>query len=177
MTAAETAFALRPKQDVRLQIQAPALWFPWTHGDPAVYTLRLEDGSEAKCHVRVNRMSEEAEEMVEELIDRFSDPPESVLNLIRIAKLKAKAHQVFLTEVTEKQGRIEFVFYERAPVDPTKIPAFVDRYDGALTFRADKKAPYFVYEAKNNRDARKEVLDFCEEFLPEMGDYLLDQGL
>ncbi len=121
--------------------------------------------------------TEEAEEMVEELIDRFSDPPESVLNLIRIAKLKAKAHQVFLTEVTEKQGRIEFVFYERAPVDPTKIPAFVDRYDGALTFRADKKAPYFVYEAKNNRDARKEALDFCEEFLPEMGDYLLDQGL
>ena len=115
--------------------------------------------------------------MVEELIDRFSDPPVSVLNLIRIAKLKAKAHQVFLTEVTEKQGRVEFVFYERAPVNPAKIPEFVARYDGALTFHAEKSAPYFVYEAKNSRDVKKDVLGFCESFLPEMGDYLLDQGI
>ncbi len=119
---------------------------------------------------------EEAEEMVEELIDRFSDPPVSVMNLIRIAKLKAKAHQVFLTEITEKQGRMEFVFYERAAVNPLKIPEFVARYQGALAFHAEKKAPYFVYEAKNNRDEKKDVLEFCEGFLDEMGDYLLDQA-
>ena len=119
---------------------------------------------------------EEAEEMVEELIDRFSDPPESVMNLIRIAKLKAKAHQVFLTEITEKQGRMEFVFYEKAAVNPLKIPEFVSSYHGALTFHAEKKAPYFVYEAKNSRDEKKDVLEFCEQFIREMGDCLLEQG-
>lgn len=119
----------------------------------------------------------EAEDMTEELIDRFGDPPESVLNLIRIAKLRAKAHEVFLTEVAAKGKRIEFVFYERAEIDVTRIPAFVEKYDGDLTFRADRLAPYFVYEERNNRGRMGEVLAFCDTFLGEMRENLLENGI
>ena len=49
---------------------------------------------------------EESEEMLEELIDRFGDPPKSVENLLWIAKVKAKAHSCFLKEVTQKGENI-----------------------------------------------------------------------
>ena len=38
---------------------------------------------------------EEAEEMLEELIDRFGEPPKSVQNLLTIARLKAVAHSIY----------------------------------------------------------------------------------
>ena len=41
-TVAETAFALQRAQKVDLSVASPALWYPWTHGTPAVYTLRLQ---------------------------------------------------------------------------------------------------------------------------------------
>lgn len=65
---------------------------------------------------------EESEEMLEELIDRFGDPPKSVENLLWIAKVKAKAHSCFLKEVTQKGENIRFVFLEHAAIDPVKIP-------------------------------------------------------
>ena len=61
---------------------------------------------------------EESEEMLEELIDRFGDPPKSVENLLWIAKVKAKAHSCFLKEVTQKGENIRFVFLEHAAIDP-----------------------------------------------------------
>ena len=42
---------------------------------------------------------EEAEEMLEELIDRFGEPPKSVQNLLTIARLKAVAHSVYIKEI------------------------------------------------------------------------------
>ena len=45
---------------------------------------------------------EESEEMLDELIDRFAEPPKCVENLLLIARLKALAHQVYVTEISEK---------------------------------------------------------------------------
>ena len=45
---------------------------------------------------------EETEEMLEELIDRFGDPPKPVENLLYIAKIKSLAHEVYMTEISQK---------------------------------------------------------------------------
>ena len=42
---------------------------------------------------------EEKDEMLEELIDRFGEPQKSVLSLLRVARLKALAHAVYITEI------------------------------------------------------------------------------
>ena len=54
---------------------------------------------------------EEGEEMLEELIDRFGEPPKSVENLLAIAQLKAKAHSCYYTEIKEFTDKIKFTFY------------------------------------------------------------------
>lgn len=50
---------------------------------------------------------EEAEEMLEELIDRFGEPPKSVQNLLTIARLKAVAHSVYIKEIVQREDLLK----------------------------------------------------------------------
>ena len=51
----------------------------------------------------------EAEEMLEELIDRFGEPPKSVQNLLTIARLKSLAHSAYIKEVIQKEDSLKLV--------------------------------------------------------------------
>ena len=109
---------------------------------------------------------EEGEEMLEELIDRFGDPPKSVTNLLMIAQLKAKAHQVYIREVMQKGNEFKLVLYERAKIDVAKIPELIDLYKTRLKFMPDAKGPYFILPFKlNDRKDEPEALALLEEFL------------
>lgn len=118
---------------------------------------------------------EEQDEMIEELIDRFGEPPKSVKNLLLIARLKAQAHKVYFKDVQQKGDCIKFVFYEKAKIRVAKIPDFVSCFQGALTFKQDTQNPYFVFQMNYNSktgksratDIIKMVLEKAEEILLE----------
>lgn len=117
---------------------------------------------------------EEAEEIVEELIDRFGDLPKSVENLLFIAKIKTMAHKAYFTEVAQKGETLKFTLYEKAKIDVAKLPEFVASYGNNLKFTADAKAPYFTYFLKkNSRDKNVDALEILEAFLTEAGEKLL----
>ncbi len=114
---------------------------------------------------------EEAEEMMEELLDRFGDPPASVCNLLKIAQVKAKAHRVYIKEITQKGKMLRMTMHEYAEIDTSKIPDFVKQYDGRLTFTAVGKNPAFTYNMmQNSRDAKKvQPLVLLAELTEAMG--------
>jgi len=117
---------------------------------------------------------EEAEEIVEELIDRFGDLPKSVENLLFIAKIKTMAHKAYFTEVAQKGETLKFTLYEKAKIDVAKLPEFVEAYGNNLKFTADAKAPYFTYFLKkNSRDKNADALEILEAFLTAAGEKLL----
>ena len=91
---------------------------------------------------------DESAEMLDELIDRFGEPPKSVENLLLIAKLKALAHEVYLTEIKETGVQIQLSFYEKACIDPAGIPELVSKHSPNLLFKADSKAPVLYYKRK-----------------------------
>ena len=93
---------------------------------------------------------EERDDMLEELIDRFGEPPKSVLNLLEITGLRGKAHRLYIKEVQGRPDRIVFTMYERARINPAKIPQLIASMDGAMTFRKSEP-PQFIYEMKNSR--------------------------
>ena len=116
----------------------------------------------------------EAEDMLEELIDRFGEPPKSVQNLIHVARLKARAHKDYFTNILQRDAQIRFVLYERADLHPEKIPEFVGHYEGTLQFIADAKQPAFLFlEGKNSKWKIKNVPDFVEDFLEDVERTLL----
>ncbi|HJF93323.1 MAG TPA: transcription-repair coupling factor, partial [Lachnoclostridium phocaeense] len=98
---------------------------------------------------------EEMEDMLEELIDRFGDIPRKVQQLLQIAGLKARAHRAYVTAVEQKDAQYIFTMYERAKVDPLKIPDMLAAYRGDLTFKAEE-TPCFVYEKKGGSRKVKE---------------------
>lgn len=99
---------------------------------------------------------EETEEMMEELLDRFGEPPKSVCNLLKIAQLKARAHHVYIKEIIQKGTVLRMIMHERAEINTIKIPDVVKQYDGKLTFTAAGKNPVFVYDmVRSSRDAKK----------------------
>ncbi len=93
---------------------------------------------------------EESEEMLEELIDRFGEPPKSVQNLLLIARMKSRAHQLYFTDIIQKGTDIRFALYEKARINAARIPEFVEGFYGALVFTADAKAPCFTFRMNRN---------------------------
>ena len=109
--------------------------------------------------------AQEREEMLEELIDRFGEPPKAVENLLMLAEYKARAHQNYFTEVTQKKDEVRFLLYERAKVNPVKIPEFVAKYGGKMKFYADKKQPLFVYNLKMNSREKESAVSVIDKVL------------
>ena len=104
---------------------------------------------------------EEQDDMLEELIDRFGDPPRKVQQLLMIAQLKAKAHAAYIIAVEQKGDEYKFTMYEKAKVNVAKIPDLLAKYKGELTFKADTENPYFIYckRRKNKKEKAEQILE------------------
>ena len=111
---------------------------------------------------------EEKDEMLEELIDRFGEPPKSVLSLLRVARLKALAHAVYITEIKQTGSLIKLTMFERARINSEKIPELITQYKSSLKFNMSEN-PYFTFDLKNGSVAKKrDVLDVVEELISQM---------
>ena len=112
---------------------------------------------------------EELEDMTEELIDRFGDIPKKVQQLLVIASLKSLAHSVYVTAIEQKGEEIRFTMYEKAKIDPSGIPKFLDSYKNDLIFRAEDP-PYFLYcrKGRNKKSNTENVLDTVRRILEDL---------
>ena len=79
------------------------------------------------------------DDMIEELIDRFGDIPRKVQQLLNIAGLKALAHSAYVTAVEQKGDAYQFTMYEKAKVQPQKIPGLLQAYHGSLVLDVYKR--------------------------------------
>ena len=85
--------------------------------------------------------------MQEELIDRFGDIPNSVENLLRIALLKAQAHEVYVNELQHKGAEVKFSLFGKAKLAVEKIPDFLATQENRVRFVPGVN-PAFIYKLK-----------------------------
>ena len=112
---------------------------------------------------------EEYLDMQDELMDRFGDIPKKVQQLLVIASLKSLAHSVYVTAIEQKGEEIRFTMYEKAKIDPSGIPKFLDSYKNDLIFRAEEP-PYFLYcrKGRNKKSNTENVLDTVRRILEDL---------
>ncbi len=111
---------------------------------------------------------EEYDDMLEELVDRFGEPPKSVQNLLAVANLKALAHSAWVTEVAQRGNEIKFTMFERAQADPKKIELLVKQYRGRLAFVMNTP-PYFrLSKPRRGMRDNEDVLVTVKEVLEEI---------
>ena len=58
------------------------------------------------------RTEEEADDVMDEIIDRYGDPPTAVSSLVQIALLRGEAGTAGFTDISQKQGFVNFVVKE-----------------------------------------------------------------
>ena len=91
-------------------------------------------------------------DMQEELTDRYGDIPASVDNLLKIALLKAKAHDVFITGIIQKQRNVRLNLYQKAGIDIGRLPELMAKYPNRLKLNPDKVPNFtFTIEDKNGK--------------------------
>lgn len=89
------------------------------------------------------------DDMLEELLDRFGEPGKAVLNLLAIAKLKAIAHQGYVTEIKQTGKIVRFTLYEKARLNTEGFPALIQKYRRGLQFKNEQE-PKFILEPQGN---------------------------
>lgn len=126
-----------------------------------------------EIYKKIAAVEDEAQrdEILEELIDRFSDPPKSVQNLLYIARLKAQAHRLYFTEIKQLGNEMQLSFYEKAKIKAENIPKVTEELGNRIKFIV-KDGPRFIYTIpkRQGRNASvieelREILEVCERNL------------
>lgn len=117
----------------------------------------------------------ESNDMKEELMDRFGTLPKSVLNLLRIALIRATAHRVYISEIVGKNEKIQVSMFPKARIKPEMIPEFLRGYGEEMTFSA-KGVPTFTYRYRKTGIVEKDaelLLGLTEDIIKQMQYVLL----
>lgn len=75
---------------------------------PDTYVTSQEQRMDLYRKIALIRTEAEQDDMIDELIDRFGEPPRSVFNLLQIALLKNKASDAGISEIVQKQETLFF---------------------------------------------------------------------
>ncbi len=71
---------------------------------------------------------EDYEDMLDELTDRFGEPTYEVLNLLMIAKIRAKAHEAGIAAISYKNKQIQIEMAQNVAVKVELLEPFLDKY-------------------------------------------------
>ena len=114
---------------------------------PSTYVKNEMQKLELYKRIALIANEEEYADMQEELVDRFGDVPNSVENLLRIALLKAQAHEVYVSELQHKGAEVKFSLFAKAKLAVEKIPDFLATQENRVRF-VPGASPAFIYKLR-----------------------------
>ena len=76
------------------------------------FVSRGEERMDLYRRMAAIRTQEDADDLLDEIIDRYGEPPKGVLNLIDVALLRANARKVHIRDIRQKAGEILFTLGE-----------------------------------------------------------------
>lgn len=98
-----------------------------------------------------------AQEILEDLKDRYGKPPKAVENLITIALIRYYAFKAGIALVSKKQKGFELKYFENAPVTPDKlIPVLAEYKENAVL--KPQSPPVILF--KPQKKPLKELIEF-----------------
>lgn len=101
-------------------------------------------------------------EILDEMIDRFGEPPAAVVALLDVALIKSMAKSANISEVVYREGKMTLYFKDT--IDFEQVSAIISKYHGRMLLSAGNK-PYMTMnlakdELKNPMEVIKDVLQF-----------------
>lgn len=112
----------------------------------------------------------DAEQVEEELLDRFGTIPKPAAHLLRIALIRATAHRMYVTEIKGSFGKIKISVKPDAPVKTENLESFLKQYNGKMQF-VRTGTPGFEYKYEKHGLIEKDevlLLEKTEQLLCDM---------
>ena len=130
---------------------------------PDRYVSSSEQRMDLYRRIAAIRTEAEADDLTDELIDRFGDPPPGVNALVHVALLRGEAGRAGVTDIAQKQGCLRFTVKD---FDMEKVSALYARpeYKGRLRVEAGSK-PCLSLKIK----AKSRVIDEARRFVRDWG--------
>jgi transcription-repair coupling factor (superfamily II helicase) len=126
---------------------------------PEFYVPSAEQRMDLYRRIARIRSEEDADDLVDELIDRYGDPPTSVSNLVTVALLRASALRCGIEEITQKGAVLRFGLGE-FDVEPIFTLCDLPEYKGRVTL-ANGDKPVLTLKVKSGEN----VLRLGQKFL------------
>ncbi len=95
---------------------------------------------------------EDMSEILDELIDRFGEPPQSVTNLLSIALIGKMARDANVTDINQKGDFVNFHVICVHPEDRARVEKLCTQYKKRLMFIEDKKPRVIMRITEKNSD-------------------------
>ena len=128
---------------------------------PEDYVHSTEQRMDLYRRIAMIRTEADADDLTDELIDRFGDPPPGVNALVHVALLRGEASRAGVRDISQKAGCLRFVL-ER--FDMAKVSALysLPAYKGRLKVEAGQK-PCLTLRIK----AARRVIDEARQFVAD----------
>lgn len=109
------------------------------------------------------RSDEDADDLLDEIVDRYGEPPKGVLNLVSIALLRAKAKAVGITDIRQKGSEVQFMLANLNFEAVSALCADSD-YKDRVQFIASAKQPTLRLKLASGVDPLKQCKIFVERY-------------
>ena len=127
------------------------------------YVSRSEERMDLYRRMAAIRSQEDADDLLDEIVDRYGEPPKGVLNLIDIALLRAKAKKVGIKDIRQKSGDVLFVLTNLNFEAVSALCNDTD-YKTRVVFLANAKEPTLKLKLANGVDSLKQSRVFIDRY-------------
>ena len=104
------------------------------------YVSRGEERMDLYRRMAAIRDQADADDLLDEIIDRYGDPPKGVLNLVDIALLRANARKVGITDIRQKANEVYFTL-SNLNLEAVSMLCSEEGYKNRIQFVASAKQP------------------------------------
>ena len=120
------------------------------------YVTRGEERMDLYRRMAAIRTQQDADDLLDEIIDRYGDPPKGVLNLIDIALLRAEAKLCGITDIRQKSDDVLLTMAEM-DFEAISLICSDSDYKDRLFFVASAKMPTLRLKLHNKADSLKQT--------------------
>ena len=135
---------------------------------PDRYVPAPEQRMDLYRRIAAIRSEEEADDLVDELIDRYGEPPRTVNNLISVALLRAAAAEADITDIAQKNGQLIFTL-EQFRLEPFSLLCGGERYRNRLLL-IPGDVPRFTLRLRKGDDPLRCAQNLVEDYARAYGE-------
>ena len=145
---------VKEEQDVQVDINISS-YIPDSYIDSGSQKIEVYQ------NIALCRTEDDIQNVIDELVDRYGNPPKEIENLLEVTRIKELARNANVVKISQRASNVVF-YFDRSKYNPDIIDKLVKKYEFNVKFGAGIE-PYVTLKVNNETD--KKLIETIKEFL------------